>query len=580
MRVDPMFDILIKNGRVVDGTGNPWFKADVGLENGKIAQVSKAPLKGGERVIDARGLVVTPGFIDMHSHSDTSVLVHPRCESFIRQGITTAVTGSCGISVAPISKSFVGRVRHAIRSRAPDPDKVVVDWLTLEEYRQRVEGQGIAMNIAQKCGYETIKNSVMGTEKLGEATGMNEGKYLVMPTDDELKEMKKMAASAMEDGAFAISNSLNKNILYPEELVELAKVVSSYGGYYDTHNRGNNGDAVIEGLKEAIMVGREADIPVHLAHFYALMPWNWGKSVECMRLVDEARASGVDVSFDIYPWQYCMMSNPIALFVPGGTMNERTHNKIPVGMTMDDILSDMRDPEKWMVMKEELAEAYEDEYARTAEKQKELLRHGIRMQQIVNPQYAMVIVSSKTHPELVGKYLNEVGEAMGMDWMDAVRKVILDDEGLTHASQGGMREDDTIAVLTHPAGTVSTDGSAMDQPPPATKPPHPRNYGSFPRVLARYVRELGSMSLETAINKFSGLPVRILDIRDRGLLKEGMWADVVVFSPETVKPVGDFADPARYPEGIPYVIVNGQLVIDDGKHTGALPGKVLRHPTP
>jgi N-acyl-D-aspartate/D-glutamate deacylase len=529
-----MFDILIRNGRVVDGTGNPWFKADVGIENGKIALVSRAPLKRGERVIDARGLVVTPGFIDMHSHSDTSVLVHPRCESFVRQGITTAVSGSCGISVAPISKSFVGRVRHAIRSRAPDPDKVVVDWLTLEEYRQRVEGQGISMNLAHKCGYETIKNSVMGAERLGEATGMNEGKYLVMPTDDELKEMKKMAASAMEDGAFAIS----------------------------------------------IMVGREADIPVHLAHFYALMPWNWGKSVECMRLVDEARASGVDVSFDIYPWQYCMMSNPIALFVPGGTMNERTHNKIPVGMTMDDILSDMRDPEKWMAMKEELAEAYEDEYARTAEKQKELLRHGIRMQQIVNPQYAMVIVSSKTHPELVGKYLNEVGEAMGMDWMDAVRKVILDDEGLTHASQGGMREDDTIAVLTHPAGTVSTDGSAMDQPPPATKPPHPRNYGSFPRVLARYVRELGSMSLETAINKFSCLPVRILDIRDRGLLKEGMWADVVVFSPETVRPVGDFADPARYPEGIPYVIVNGQLVIDDGKHTGALPGKVLRHPTP
>ena len=568
-----MYDILIKKGQVVDGTGNPWFKADVGIKDGKIAKISRIPINEGDKVIDANGMVVTPGFTDMHSHSDSTILFHPRCENFVRQGVTSTVMGSCGTSIVAISKEYQEVAKKRLKLETKHPENVVVDWLTLEEFRRKVERQGIAMNFAAHCGQNTIKNCVMGTERLGE-NYMN----LVMPTKEELEDMKNMITVAMKDGAFGLSNGLTDNTIYPEETIELCKVVASYGGIYDTHHRGNYGDTLIEGTKEAIMIAEKANIPVNVSHHYAMFWWNWGKAVEAMRLVDEARSRGIQITSDLYPWDYSMVSNPIALFVPGGTMSQRVHMHMPPGLTTEKMLADMSEPQKWEAMKKELEEAYEIEYTRNLEKKKLLLNHGIRIEDPLRLQFTQIITYSKTHPEFIGKHFQEVADILGMQWMDAIRKVILDDKGQTYTAVGGYREEDQITVLKQPTTMIGSDGHVRDWPSPPLRPAHPRHYGTFARVLSRYVRDLKVLRLEDAIRKFASLPAQTLGLNDRGILKEGLWADITVFDLQKVKPVGDYSNPSIYAEGVQYVIVNGKLVIDNGIHTGALPGKVLRHP--
>jgi N-acyl-D-amino-acid deacylase len=566
-----MFDILIKNGRVVDGAGNPWFKADVGIEDGKIAEVSRVPLEEGKRVIDAEGLVVAPGFIDTHGHHDATILFHPMAKNFLGQGITTSGSGSCGTGIAPITESYKDVIRSRLQANTPNPELVEVDWLTLEEFMTKVEDQGLGINLAQHIGHTVLRNSVMGPERLGE-----DYTKLVMPTEEELEKMKKMISGAMEDGAFGMADLPTSNTFYPEETIELCKVVAMYGGIYDTHHRGNYGDTLIEGVKEAIMIGEKAGIPVNISHLYAMFPWNWGKSSEVVRLLDEGRAKGVEVTCDIYPWTYSMMSNPVALFMPG-TMDERVHMVGSTGAEMERLLSNMRTPEKWEGMKKALAEAYEEEYQENLEKKRFLLEHGMWAGDPHNLQFTMVITHSKTHPELIGKYFNEVAEAMGMDWMDAIREVILDDGGHTHTAIGSYREEDIITMLKHPVTSLTCDGSAEDYALSITRPAHPRNYGSFARFLGRYTRVLKIMSLEEAVRRVTHNAAQIIGIKDRGLIREGMWADVTVFNPDTIQAVGDYAEPRRYPKGIPYVIVNGKVAVDRGEHTGVLAGKVLRH---
>jgi N-acyl-D-aspartate/D-glutamate deacylase len=569
-----MYDILIKNGYLIDGTGNPWFKADIGVKDGRIAKVSRIQVHEGDRIIDAKGSVVTPGFVDMHSHSDSTILFHPRCENFVRQGVTCAVMGSCGTSIAPISSEYRDVVRRRLQLETNHPESVVVDWLTLEEFRSRVEKQGTAINFASHCGQNTIKNSVMGTERLGE-----DYMKLVTPSEDELEKMKKMVASAMEDGAFGMCNMLTDNTIYPEETIELCKIVARYGGIYDTHHRGNYGDTLIEGTKEAIMIAEKAKIPVNVSHHYAMFWWNWGKAAESMRLVDEARYRGVQITSDLYPWEYSMISNPIALFVPGGTMSQRVHMHMPPGLTTEKMLIDMADPQKWEAMKKELEEAYETEYIKNLEKKKLLLDHGIRIEDPLRLQFTQIITYSKTHPELIGKYFQEAADTLGLYWMDAVRKILIDDGGVTYSAVGGYREEDQVTVLKQSTTMIGSDGLVRDWPSPPLRPAHPRFYGTFARVLSRYVRDLKVIKLEDAIRKFTSLATQTLGLNDRGLLREGMWADVAIFDLQKIKPVGDYSNPSMYAEGMQYVLVNGDIVIDEGVHIGALPGKVLRHPS-
>jgi N-acyl-D-aspartate/D-glutamate deacylase len=564
-----MFDILIKNGHVIDGTANPWFKADVGIKEGRFANISSAALEDGDRIIDAKGLIVAPGFIDPHGHSDVRILFHPMAKNYLGQGVTTCGSGSCGTGIAPITESYKDVVKKKLEPNTLEPENIDVDWTTLEQFRIRVEKQRLGINLAQLIGHNTLRSAVMGPERLGE-NYMN----LVMPTEAELDEMKIMVGAAMEEGAFGISDLPTSNTTYPEETIELCKVVAEYGGLYDTHHRGNYGDTLIEGVREAIMIGEAANIKVNISHLYALFPWNWGKSSEVVRLIDEAREKGVDLTCDLYPWTYCMMSNPLALFM-SGSMDERVHSIGSTGEEMEKRLIDMNDDNKWEKMKEELTDAYEDEYKKNIEKKEFLLKHGIRAGEPHNLEYTVVVTYSKTHPEVIGKYFNEIAEIMKMDWMDAIRKVILDDEGYTHTSIGGFREADIITMLKHPVTSLTCDGSAEDYAISVTRPAHPRDYGSFARFLGRYIRDLKIMSLEEGVRKITHNAAQILGIRDRGMLSEGMCADVTVFDPKTVDAIGNYAEPRQHPKGIEYVIVNGRLALDKGRFTGELSGKVL-----
>jgi len=566
-----MFDIVIKNGNVVDGAGTPWFKANIGVKDGKIIEVSRTPLEAGDRNIEAEGLVVAPGFIDTHGHNDARILFHPMAKNYLGQGVTTCGSGSCGTGIAPTTESYKDVLKRNLQPSTREPELVEIDWLTLEEFRTKVNNQGLGINLAQHIGHNTLRNAVLGTERLGEDY-MN----LVMPTEEELEVMKKMVAGAMEEGAFGLADLPTSNTTYPEETIELCKVVARYGGLYDTHHRGNYGDTLIEGVLEAIMIGEKANIRVNISHLYAMFPWNWGKCSEVVRLIDEARTRGVEVTCDIYPWTYSMMSNPVALFMPG-PMDHRVHSIGSTGAKMEKLVQDMRDLEKWEVIKKELAEAFEAEYRENLEKKRRLLEHGIRAGDPHDLQYTMVVTHSKTHPEFVGKYFNEIADMMEMDWMDAIRKIILDDDGHTHTSIGGYREEDIITMLKHPVTSLTCDGSAEDYAISVTRPAHPRNYGSFARLLGRYVRDLRIMSLEEAVRKITHNAANILGIKDRGLIKEGMCADITVFDPNIVDAVGDYAEPRRYPKGIHYVIVNGKFAVDRGEHTGVLAGRFLRH---
>jgi len=565
-----MFDIIIKNGRVVDGTSNPWFKADIGVKGARISEISRTPLESGERIIDVKGLVVSPGFIDTHGHNDARILFHPSAKNYIGQGVTTCGSGSCGTGIAPITESFKDEVRKRLLPNSLDPESIEVDWTTLEEFRAKCENRGLAINLAQLIGHNTLRAAVMGKERLGE-----DYMKLLLPAEEELSEMKKMIAQAMREGAFGISDLPTSNTTFPEETIELCKVVAEFGGLYDTHHRGNYGDTLIEGLTEAVMIGEAANIKVNVYHLYALFPWNWGKSSEVLSLIDEAREKGVDITCDLYPWTYCMMSNPIALFMTG-SMDERVHSIGSTGEMMERLFQDMKDPEKWKQMKQELTEAYETEYQENLEKKKMLLQHGIRAGEPHNLEYTMVITHSDTHPEFVGKYFNEIAENMGTNWMDALRAVILDDEGRTHTSIGGFREADIIEMLKHPVTALTCDGSAEDYPISFTRPAHPRNYGSFARFLGRYVRDLGILTLEEGVRKITHNAAQILGIKARGMLKEGLYADITVFNPYTVNASGDYARPRKHPLGIEYVLVNGKLAYEKGMFTDALSGKVLR----
>jgi N-acyl-D-amino-acid deacylase len=536
-----MFDLRIDNGRVIDGTGNVWYSADIAVLDGKIVRI-KAKLHGkAKKTINAKGLVVAPGFIDTHSHSDNTVLENPLCKSFIMQGITSAAVGMCGSSVYGVNP-------------------------TLAEWRSQIKENGVAMNLVPFMGHRNpIRSHVLGER----------GTDLVMPTDQEMEEMKALVAKGMEDGAFGMSSGLSTLMPYPEETIELCKVVADYGGIWHEHMR-NGGETVIEGVDELIRVSEKSGVRAIVSHLHALCPENWGKPVEGLRKIDAAREKGIEVFVDVYPWHFCAMGNALALFVPGGTTSARGHGRITPDVTLEGLLKDIKDPTKWEEMKKEVGDSLDAEYKEFRKRQLKLLEHGIKAPDPYDYRFYEVVVRSKTHPELIGKYLWEVAAMLKMDWRDAIRKVIIDDEGETFLSLGGYSEDDVIEVLKHPTTTIECDASARDKPMPIIKPEHPRGYGSFARVIERYVREKRIFPLREAVKKMTSLGAQHLGVTDRGLITEGKWADITIFDPETVKDKATFEAPSQYPEGIHYVIVNGVVTVDKGKHTNARAGKVLK----
>jgi dihydroorotase/N-acyl-D-amino-acid deacylase len=533
----PSFDLVIRHGRIVDGTGSPWYAGDVGIRDGRITAIGRLEGAKATRTVDAGGNVVAPGFIDMLGQSELTILVNPTLPSKIFQGITTEITGEGG-SPAPLNDTIVAADRTSY-----DQLRITPDWRTLAQYYSRLERQGIGLNIATYVGATQVRRIVLGDDDKD-------------PTPAELERMRGLVRQAMQDGAVGLSTSLQ----YPpapyaetEELIALAAEAAKLGGVYATHMRSES-DEILPALDEAIRIGREAEIPVEIWHLKTAGKNNWGRMPEVVARIDSARKAGVDIAADTYA--YPAWFNSLSSFVPpwahdGGTAR---------------LLERLRDPEARRRIRKDM----ESPDAGWDNGWKE----------ISGPE--AVLIGAVQNPELrrfQGKTLAEVAQARGADPIEALLDFLIEDKAYTYVAVFGMSEPDVALALEQPWVSINCDseGSAPEGILSQSHP-HPRAYGTFPRILRKYVREERRLTLEDAIRKFTSLPAQRMRIGDRGVLKVGMWADVVVFDPETVRDRATFAQPHQLAEGVRWVLVNGVPVIAEGKATGALPGKVLRGP--
>jgi N-acyl-D-amino-acid deacylase len=563
------FDVLLTNGRVVDGTSNPWFKADVAIDDGKIAALSRKIVGQADRVIDVSGLVIAPGFIDIHTHSDRAIITSNTARSSVMAGVTTEGVGNCGGSAYAFSPAYL----EGFREWMGDTE---VTWTDLKGYRDALERKGIGINIAPFVGHGTIRTSALGPE--------GKGGEKVIPSEGEMREMKRLVAEGMTQGAFGMTSGLwyppGRNAL-THELIELCRVVATSGGAYMSHIRGEAG-ALIESVREFIEICEKADIRGSISHHKAMGPQNWGKPCETIRLLTKARERGVEVMCDQYPWNYSSSANLGRWFISGWGRNPGIDGHYrPSKMDLETFLSDLENPRLWARIKREAQERYDVDATKNIERRRVMEKYGVTPSEVVYPRGFEYITHSKTHPELVGKRFFEVAEALGIDdYWDAIRKVLLDDEGQTFTGGGGMCDEDVTTILRFPACAVSTDGSTRDTPSTSMRPAHPRNYGSYAKVLQRYVREEHILTLEDAVRKMTGLPASFLGLSDRGLLRPGAWADLTIFDRETITNQATFARPDQYPTGIHYVLVNGEVAAEKGERTATLSGRVLRHPSP
>ena len=529
------FDVLIRNGHIIDGTGSPWYAADIGIRNGHIAAIGKLTTATAKQTIDARGRVVAPGFIDMLGQSELHILVNPHLPSKIFQGITTEITGEGG-SVAPLNDYIVNAERLEYQHLQITPD-----WRTFDQYFARLEKQGMGINLASYVGATQVRRMVLKDDNRA-------------PSPAELDQMRALVREAMQQGAFGVSTSLQyapAPYASTDELIALAKAASELGGVYATHMR-NEGNGVLKALDEAIRIGREANIPVEIWHLKAAGKPNWGRMPQIVDKINAARAEGIDVTADTYA--YPAWFNSFSAIIPpwaheGGKLVER-----------------LKDPAMRAKIRAEMLDPNGD--------------WDNEWQEVPGPDaFLIAVVQNPKLLPLQGKRLTEIAQMWNKDPIDTAFDLLIEDNGYTYAAVFAMSEPDVAMALMQPWTSVDNDSSGTAPDGLLGKEhPHPRAYGTFPRVLRKYVREEKKLTLEDAIRKFSALPAQKMKLADRGVLKQGMWADVVVFDPRTVTDKATFEDPNQLSAGMDFVLVNGVPVISDGKMTNALPGKVLRGP--
>jgi N-acyl-D-amino-acid deacylase len=536
-RVAEEYDLLIKNGRVVDGTGAPWYAADVAVKGDRIARVGRLNDAAAKRVIDAKGLVVAPGFIDMLGQSEDYLLVDPRAMSKIMQGVTTEVTGE-GESIAPLNDALV-KERGEYFKRYD----VTVDWRTLDDYFKRLERQGAAINLATFVGATQLREHVVGYHDRA-------------PTPAEMEQMKRLAAEAMEDGALGLSTSLQyvpARFAKTEELIELAKVAARYGGIYITHQR-SEADAIVPSLDEVFTIAERARIPAEIWHLKVSGKNNWGRMPEVLRLIEAARERGLDITANQYP--YVAASTALTACLPPWALEGGTEQMLAR-------------------LKESAARARIKKDVRAERGDWENIFAGSGGGKGV----MIASTGDKGLQRYEGKRISEIAAEQKKDELDAVLDFILADRARTGAIYFVMDEDDVRAALAARWVAVGSDnGARATDGPLAGGKSHPRGYGTFPRVLGRYVREEKLLTLEDAVHKMTWRAAARVGLLDRGQINEGMMADITVFDPEKVIDRATFEDPNQYPEGISYVIVNGAVAVDGGKFTGKLAGRPLRGP--
>jgi N-acyl-D-aspartate/D-glutamate deacylase len=524
----PSYDLVIQGGTLVDGSGNRAWQADVAVQGDRIAAIGDLTSATRKRTIDAKGLVVAPGFIDMHNHSDDSLLDEPKCESMIRQGVTTMVLGEGG-SQGPVRSG--GR-----KSERP--------WTTLGGYFDYVEKKHAAANIASYVGETQIWTYVKGEE-------------MTPATPNQIDQMKEQVALAMKEGAMGLATSLlmpPSNLITTPQLIDLAKVARQYGGIYSTHMR-DEGSGVFRSVEESINIAKGANIRVDIIHLKIADKKFWGQMNEIISMINKARSEGYDVRANVYP--YTAGQNNLRAIVPpwahdGGNAK---------------MLERLQDPSLRPRLRKDILNGLPDWY-----------NHYLAVGGDWN---AMLLVnlSNPKNKQFIGKRMSDVIAARGGDPVDDLLDLLVEEKGSVPTVYFHHSEADMQYALKQPFTSIGSDGLAMSPEGPRGKSiPHPRSYGTFPRVLGRYTRELHALTLEDAIRKMTSANAEKISLTGRGRIQVGFAADITVFDPDQVADRATFVQPHQYAVGIPYVIVNGQMVLDAGVHTGALPGRVLRGP--
>ncbi len=522
-------DVIVRGVLVVDGTGQPPFEADVGISDDEIVAVADLGAKTAVMEIDGSGLVAAPGFIDMHSHSDFTLTVDPRSMSKVSQGVTTEVVGNCGVTPAPLAETYS---QEWIESVGFLPGELSWDWRSFGDFLGRLRETGLGVNIFPLVGHGAIRTAVMGM--------VDE-----QPSPEQMEQMAHLLSASMLEGALGISTGL----IYPPgvysqttELVQLTQVAGTQGGFYFSHVRGE-GATLLGAIEEAVRVGRGGHLPVQVSHLKASGRANWDKYDEALGLIEGARAEGVDLGFDMYP--YTAGNTVITALLPPWVMAGGLPETL--ARLQDSSLRDRIGQE--ILQQEMLSETgWED----------------------------LMIGGCARFPDYAGKSLATLSKQAGAPPLNWLLDFVVDCRGKADIIIFAQSEENVRKGLCHPMATIGTDGLGLATTGLLSEGcPHPRNFGTYPRILGHYVRDEKVLSLEDAVRKMTSAPAARLRLRDRGQVCPGYKADLVVFDPNTVDDIGEYGQPPRYPGGVEYVMVNGRLVVEKGEHTGNFPGVVL-----
>jgi N-acyl-D-amino-acid deacylase len=527
-----MLDILIANGKIIDGCANPWFRGEIGIQGDKIVQIRHRIEEPAARVIDAAGLIVSPGFIDTHTHSDLRVFKHPEEDSKLMQGITTALIGQDGLSVAPLDDANKGPMMVRVAGLLGTYLKEW-NWNSMAEFLAALEALPPGANTLMLVPHGAIRAMVVGWENRP-------------ASPNELQRMKRILSQALEEGACGFSTGL----IYPpgiygdrNELVELCRITARHGGFFVVHMR-NEGDEVLDSIREVIGICRDAGCPLHISHLKVAGKRNWGKAGQALELIDEARSQGLDVTFDQYP------------YIAGSTMLDAVIPPRFHAGGAPKLLERLRQP----AVREEIRQVQENIKPE---------RWDNWVDSIGWSNIVVSAVKTEANRFAEGKSIEEIARETGKTPLDAVCDLLLAEENAVTMVLFYGCEEDVKEIMKSESMILCTDGIVGGKP-------HPRVYGTCARFLGKYVREEKVLSLPQAIKRMTSLPAQRLGLQDRGIIREGMAADLVIFNPDTIIDRGTYAEPNQYPEGIHYVLVNGKIAVDQGKMTAIRAGKVIR----
>lgn len=538
-----MLDSVIRNGTVVDGSGRPARKADIGLKDGRIAALGDLSSAKAGKVLDASNLFICPGFIDMHSHSDLSLMAHRRSEGSLSQGITTEVIGSCGWSMAPVKEETRMSVLRGLISGLVHKDvfeSLDWNWHSFGEFMDVLEKGGIGTNVAPQVGQSLIRAHVVGTEKRDAAPG-------------EIEAMKALVRQAMEDGAWGMSTgrAYRPGGFAPtSEIIELAKVVGEYGGIYATHMKSESDD-LFDAVDEVITIAEKAGVRAEISHHKALGRKNFGKVSRTLEMIENARKKGLRITCDVYPYEFSQAVSLVRMLPPSiwkHILGEKMKGEFP---TEDEVQAAMKD--KTFIEEVKGLPEIADASARVA---------------------SFVIVKAPSSPQVVGRIVEDLVAESGKTAVQIAADLI-EADGFDVWAATPISIEDVHTIIKADFAMGGTDAFTLDRPIPQTAI-HPRHYGTFPRIVGRFVTKDHLYPLEEAVKKVTHNPATVMGFRDRGLVEEGYWGDLVVFNPSTLMDTATGEDPYKRPTGIEYVLVNGKVAMEKGKVKPVFAGQVLR----